>query len=80
MHSHTDHDHHGHQHAAADDDASDRDRDPVCGMTVDPREAMHTVDWEGQQFYFCCDGCKLEFERDPARYAAIQAGRPLESV
>jgi xanthine dehydrogenase accessory factor len=33
------------------------------------------VAYGGQQFYFCCDGCKVEFERDPARYAAVQASR-----
>lgn len=51
---------------------------PVCGARVVPSEALHAVAWQGQQFYFCCDGCKLEFERDPARYAAIQAGTSLE--
>lgn len=49
---------------------------PVCGIEVDPRAALHVVTYGGQSFYFCCDGCKLEFERDPARYAAAQAGRP----
>lgn len=51
---------------------------PVCGMRIDPREALHVVAWQGQNFYFCCDGCKQEFERDPARYAAVQAGRVAE--
>jgi xanthine dehydrogenase accessory factor len=46
---------------------------PVCGLRIDPREALHVLSWKGQQFYFCCDGCKLAFEREPARYAAIQA-------
>ena len=48
---------------------------PVCGIAVDPGQARHVVAFEGQQFYFCCDGCKLQFEQDPAKYAAIQAGR-----
>jgi xanthine dehydrogenase accessory factor len=48
---------------------------PVCGAPVVPAEALHVVAYGGDEFYFCCDGCKLEFERDPARYAAIQAGR-----
>jgi xanthine dehydrogenase accessory factor len=50
---------------------------PVCGAAVAPGEALHVVSYAGMEFYFCCDGCKLEFDRDPARYAAIQAGRPL---
>jgi xanthine dehydrogenase accessory factor len=49
---------------------------PVCGIGVDPAGARHTIVFQGEPFYFCCDGCKLEFERDPAKYAAIQAGRP----
>jgi xanthine dehydrogenase accessory factor len=48
---------------------------PVCGVGVDPAMARHTIVFRGEPFYFCCDGCKLEFERDPAKYAAIQAGR-----
>jgi xanthine dehydrogenase accessory factor len=48
---------------------------PVCGIEVDPRTAMHVLTFAGEQFYFCCDGCKLEFERDPAKYAAVQAKR-----
>jgi xanthine dehydrogenase accessory factor len=48
---------------------------PVCGVTVVPAQALHVVLHAGQEFYFCCDGCKQEFERDPDRYAAIQAAR-----
>ena len=48
---------------------------PVCGASVDPASALHVLEWQGQQFWFCCDGCKLEFEREPERYAAIQAAR-----
>ncbi len=48
---------------------------PVCGITVDTADARHVLDYAGQKFYFCCDGCKAEFERDPAKYAAIQATR-----
>jgi xanthine dehydrogenase accessory factor len=46
---------------------------PVCGAAVTPAEALHTVAYGGQTFYFCCDGCRQEFDREPARYAAIQA-------
>lgn len=48
---------------------------PVCGITVDTSDARHVLDYAGQKFFFCCDGCKIEFERDPAKYAAIQAAR-----
>lgn len=49
-------------------------RNPVCGIEVDPAQARHVVRYGGQQFYFCCDGCKLQFEQDPGRYLALQAG------
>jgi xanthine dehydrogenase accessory factor len=53
---------------------------PVCGITVEPATARHAIAYEGRQFYFCCDGCKLEFERDPAKYSAIQASRDAASA
>jgi YHS domain-containing protein len=45
--------------------------DPVCGMTVDPTQASAadlSVEHEGQMYYFCGKGCKLEFSDDPAKY------------
>jgi hypothetical protein len=33
----------------------------------------------GQRVYFCCDGCKIEFERSPEKYlAAAPADVPAE--
>jgi xanthine dehydrogenase accessory factor len=52
---------------------------PVCGMAVDIASARHVVDWGGQRVYFCCDGCKVEFERSPEKYlAAAPVGVPAE--
>ena len=45
--------------------------DPVCGMTVNPevaRAAGLTAEHEGQSYYFCGRGCKLEFLDDPKRF------------
>jgi YHS domain-containing protein len=45
--------------------------DPVCGMTVDPdraRAAGLTSEYDGQTYFFCAKGCKLDFEEDPAKY------------
>ncbi|MFL9936527.1 XdhC family protein [Paraburkholderia sp. RL18-103-BIB-C] len=44
---------------------------PVCGMAIDVASAMHAVDYGGQRFYFCCDGCKIEFDSAPDKYLAI---------
>jgi P-type Cu+ transporter len=46
--------------------------DPVCGMTVRVDGSMHTHEFEGRTFHFCCNGCRTRFAKDPARYL-IQA-------
>jgi xanthine dehydrogenase accessory factor len=53
---------------------------PVCGIEVDPSQARHVVTYGGQQFFFCCDGCKLLFEQNPAKYLSIQAGPELAAA
>ena len=42
--------------------------DPVCGMAVVAVEQTPHVDHTGRRVYFCCDGCRTSFERDPHRY------------
>lgn len=44
--------------------------DPICGMRIDPRTAEHSATYEGATYYFCCAGCRHEFEKAPSRYAA----------
>lgn len=49
--------------------------DPVCGMTVEPAEGAPSLIHGGQVYYFCCSGCRGQFERDPDRFlAASSAG------
>lgn len=48
--------------------------DPVCGMTVDPLTSQHKAVHEGTTYWFCCDGCRAQFEKEPARYL-----RPIEA-
>ena len=74
---------HAHGEAAAGSDAA---RDPVCGMTVDPRSARHVAEHGGERFHFCCAGCRSKFLADPERYlggstakAAAPAG-PQDAV
>jgi xanthine dehydrogenase accessory factor len=45
---------------------------PVCGMAVSTANPMHIEKYEGVSYYFCCDGCRTTFLKDPAKYAAIQ--------
>lgn len=42
--------------------------DLVCGMTVRIAGAEHSLEYEGQTYYFCCEGCKISFENEPAKF------------
>lgn len=45
--------------------------DPVCGMTVEIQHATAvglTSEHEGTTYYFCGEGCKLEFRDDPGTF------------
>ncbi|ALD03085.1 ATPase [Acinetobacter sp. TTH0-4] len=41
--------------------------DPVCGMGVTDLSKPN-IDYKGQRYYFCCNGCLNKFERDPEQY------------
>ncbi len=43
-------------------------KDPVCGMTVDPRDAAETLEHAGKNLYFCSSGCATKFRHDPGKY------------
>ncbi len=39
-------------------------KDPICGMTVDERTALHT-ERDGKTFYFCSAHCQQKFLSTP---------------
>lgn len=43
-------------------------KDPVCGMDVDPNNAPAKSQHEGQTCYFCSQGCKEQFEKEPKKF------------
>jgi xanthine dehydrogenase accessory factor len=49
---------------------------PVCGMAVRIAGALHVEQYQDVAYYFCCDGCKESFVKDPAKYAAIHQQNP----
>jgi YHS domain-containing protein len=51
-------------------------KDPICGMSVKIADAKVTTEYQGKTFYFCSEGCKKEFLKDPAKYAAPAAEAP----
>jgi xanthine dehydrogenase accessory factor len=44
---------------------------PVCGLAIDTAHPKHVEQHDGENYYFCCDGCWTTFRQDPAKYAAI---------
>ena len=41
---------------------------PVCGVPVSKKSPKHIIEYEGEKIYFCCDGCKVSFEKNPSQY------------
>jgi xanthine dehydrogenase accessory factor len=41
---------------------------PVCGVPVDKHNPKHVIVYKDEKVYFCCDGCKVKFEKDPEKY------------
>ncbi len=51
--------------------------DPVCGMTVDERDARHLAEHDGTVYAFCSMGCRVRFMKNPSAYVPA-AARPNE--
>ena len=47
-------------------------KDTVCGMDVDPKTAAGKSDYKGQTYYFCSNGCKKAFDKEPEKYIKSQ--------
>jgi len=41
--------------------------DPVCGMAIE-RERAITLEWDGQEYFFCAKGCRDEFANHPEQF------------
>ncbi|MEJ1967458.1 MAG: heavy metal translocating P-type ATPase [Rhizomicrobium sp.] len=56
-------------------------RDPVCGMTVDPKTTPHHATHEGTDYYFCSAKCAAKFAADPDSFVkAKEAAAPKPGV
>ena len=47
--------------------------DPVCGMTIEPADAVGHEEYKGRTYYFCSDDCLKRFRGEPERF--LQADR-----
>ena len=64
----THHGHGGHGHHGPADGTPDTVTDPVCGMTVDPTTARHSVEHGGTRYFFCSGSCHERFVKDPGSW------------
>jgi Cu+-exporting ATPase len=42
--------------------------DPVCGMTIDPSDAVGHFEHKGQTYYFCAQSCLEQFRENPEQF------------
>jgi len=43
---------------------------PVCKIPIQKSTAKHVLMYNNEKVYFCCDGCKVSFEKNPEKYMA----------
>ena len=41
---------------------------PVCKIPIQKSTAKYVLEHKGEKVYFCCDGCKVSFEKEPDAY------------
>ncbi len=50
-------------------------KDLVCGMELDEKKAGAKSEYKGETYYFCAQGCKVAFDKEPEKYLGkTQAG------
>jgi len=52
----------------------DRTTCPVSGEVFTVASDSPKVEFEGKTYFFCCDDCVADFQKDPAKYVAKFAG------
>jgi YHS domain-containing protein len=58
--------------------SADTAKDLVCGMSVTKAGAKYTTDYKGTTYYFCSQGCKDAFSKNPDQYLAkSEAAAPM---
>ena len=51
-------------------------KDPVCGMEIDPHEAVAVRELKGQELYFCSDNCVKQFDAGQEKQNISKSGLP----
>ena len=47
---------------------SEKAIDPVCLMKVNKDTAKFKTSYKSETYYFCSEGCREEFRKDPEKY------------
>jgi len=50
--------------------------DPVCGMTVDPKSAAGSFEFEGRNYFFCSRHCLEKFRENPQAFLTTALAQP----
>lgn len=45
-------------------------KDPVCGMVLSEEKAPFSTEYKEKTYFFCGQGCKERFEKDPEKYVS----------
>ena len=65
-----------HNHGSAASGLGIDVKDPVCGMTVNPRTAKNHAEFEGKPWFFCSARCHDKFVAEPLKYVTPAPAKP----
>jgi P-type Cu+ transporter len=54
--------------------------DPVCGMSIEEKDAATTTVYEGRTYFFCSPSCKTKFDQNPQTFLSAQAAPVSEPM
>ena len=46
-------------------------KDPVCGMSVDPKNSTFKSEFKGVTYFFCSQHCKTQFDQNPEQFISL---------
>jgi P-type Cu+ transporter len=44
-------------------------KDPVCGMSIDPKQSSYKTHHKNKEYAFCCQECLTTFKHNPDKYS-----------
>src|SRR5437667_11574544 len=54
--------------------------DPVCGMDIDPKDAVGTFEYKGRTYHFCAEYCLDKFKADPENFLGVEPTKTPSSA